>query len=86
MRNLLLILAVFLAACGDDSAGHEHEASRQGLVGRVFDSDAFIAIVAGETEATAYVCNGEEQIVARKPTPSAGPIPVPYPNIGTVSR
>ncbi|MDH5671476.1 MAG: DUF4150 domain-containing protein [Myxococcales bacterium] len=61
MQRLLCSLVLLASACAA-RGGRAGAAPEAGFVGQVAGSEAFIAIVTGETEAAAYVCNGEEQI------------------------
>lgn len=65
----LVVAVAGLGACGGDDAGDAGEATTTtgttiDLVGALEDGDTYIAIVADEDSATAYVCNGEEGEVA----------------------
>lgn len=61
--GVALALAVVVAACGDsDSTPTDDAVAAQGWVGHVEGTDAFVAIVAGDGEVVAYVCDGDDDI------------------------
>lgn len=71
----VLILSIFLplalCGCGQDIAPAPEPV--EGYVGGVDETDAFIAIVTGERDAMAYVCDGDNEIFEWFDGPHDGP-------------
>ncbi len=60
MRLMLSTVLLSMVTACSDSDTDSFDGS--GLVGTADGTDAFVAIVVGDEKATAYVCNGDQEI------------------------